>query len=126
MAFPSKRLRELLHQKRKKALYNRDTHRAILAADIHACNTCDAWETKSELCRAENEVPIYHEPWCKFYPSLANLELEHRLDESHDWEGSKWDPNSARYEENVARTKRLFAEAKEKAKAFWATFGAKK
>jgi hypothetical protein len=126
VAFPSKRIREFLAKRKKKAVYNRDTYRVILAADIHACNTCQAWETKSELCRAENETPILHEPWCKFYPSLANIELEHRLEESGDWLGSKWDPKCWRYDENVERTKKAVKESKEKAKAFWASFGVKK
>lgn len=44
--------------KRKPCLQNRDTHRALLAADIHACNECGAWEMRG-LDSWREEIPIY-------------------------------------------------------------------
>jgi len=127
MAFLSKRLRDhLTNRKRKKAVYNRDTFRVNVDIDIHACNACGAWESKSEVCRAENETAIPHETWCKFYPSLFNIEIEHGLEESGKFWGSKWDPGCRAYDEAVERTQRAVKESKDKAKAFWASFGAKK
>jgi len=127
VAFPSKRLRDhLTNRKRKKAVYNRDTHRVNVDIDIHACNTCGAWESKSEVCREVNETAIPHEAWCKFYPSLFNIEIEHRLEEEGKWYGSKWSPGYPAYDEAVERTKKAVKDSKERAKAFWASFGAKK
>jgi hypothetical protein len=95
MAFLSKRLRDhLTNRKRKIAKYNRDTHRVGVDIDIHACNECGGWETKGEEYHRE-ETPVLHETFCSFYPSLANIALEHSLEDQRKWYGSKWDPNSA-------------------------------
>jgi hypothetical protein len=57
------------------------------------CNECDGWETKGEDIHRE-ETPILHETFCSFYPSLANIALEHSLEERKMWYNSKWDKNS--------------------------------
>jgi|SRR5271157_833293 len=75
--------------KRKPCLQNRDTHRALLAADIHACNECGAWEMRG-LDSWREEIPILHELTCSFYPSPANLEHEARLKVQGHWKTSKW------------------------------------
>jgi len=94
MAFLSKRLRDhLTNRKRKIAKYNRNTHRVSVSFDIHACDECGGWETKGQDYHRE-ETPILHETFCSFYPSLANIALEHGLEETRDWHGSKWDPRS--------------------------------
>lgn len=122
MAFLSKRLRDYLkNPKRKIAAQNRDTHRVCLDMDIHACNECGGWETKSETWR--EEFPVLHETWCSFYPSLANMELESQLETDGSWIFSKWNPLSREYKEAQERTKKALAEGKARAKAFWASFG---
>ena len=127
MAFMSKRLRDLLKKKRKPFKVNRDSFRVAEAINIQACNTCHGRETKSDTWR--EEFPILHEPWCKFYPSLANIELEARLEEQGHFLGSKWDDTpsyfSTKYKENIERTKAAVKESKAKAKRFWDTFATK-
>ena len=125
MVLPSKHLRDLIvrNARRKPATQNHDTHRVNVNVDIHACNTCGGWETKSETWR--EQFPIIHETWCKFYPSLANIELEAQLEQSGHWHLSKWDPRPRfvgknEYQEAVARTKAAVADAKRKGKEFWA------
>lgn len=127
MVFLTKGLIESL-SKRKTTRYNRDTHRAMLAMDIHRCSTCHGYETRSEICREMNETPILHETWCKLYPSLANIELETSLAQDGKWDYSKWDPRKRfvgqdLYTEARERTKKAVKESEKAGKAFWAAFG---
>lgn len=127
MLILTRRLIESL-KKRKITRYNRDTHRFMLAMDLHRCNTCHGCETRSEICREMNETPILHETWCKLYPSLVNVELEAKLEADGRWRDSKWDPRKRfigvdEYTEARERTKKAVKESRAKGKAFWAAFG---